>query len=131
MPRFSSWLAIALAAAFLVVASVAFSASTTASLAFAIAIGTLVVSVGIAYTYRAHAATTMMAVATAILSAWTIVASLVFSVQTAQTLALAEALGLCGLAVLGLAVHELTVERVVHAVKDGSEVRDSRLAAAA
>jgi hypothetical protein len=48
----SSWLAIALASAFLVVASVAFSASTTASLALAIGIATLVMSAGVAYEYR-------------------------------------------------------------------------------
>ena len=46
----SFWLAIALASAFLVVASVAFSASTTTSLAIGIA--RLVMSAGVAYEYR-------------------------------------------------------------------------------
>jgi hypothetical protein len=46
----SSWLAIALGSAFFVVASVAFSASTTASLAIGIA--KLVMSAGVAYEYR-------------------------------------------------------------------------------
>jgi hypothetical protein len=46
----SSWPAIALASVFLVVASVAFSTSTTASLAIGIA--NLVMSTGVAYEYR-------------------------------------------------------------------------------
>jgi hypothetical protein len=41
MSRFISWLAVGVAAAFLVVASVAFAPAATASLAFAISIGTL------------------------------------------------------------------------------------------
>jgi hypothetical protein len=45
-PRFVSWLAIGIAAAFLVVATAAYSLSTTMWLAFAISIGTLVVSAG-------------------------------------------------------------------------------------
>jgi hypothetical protein len=37
---------------------------------------------------------------------------------------------ICGLAIVGLTVYELSVERVVHTVEDGSDKRDSRLAAA-
>jgi hypothetical protein len=46
MSRFLSWLALGVAAAFLVVASASFSSAATAALAFAISIGTLVVSAG-------------------------------------------------------------------------------------
>ena len=48
MTRYLSWLAVGIAAAFLVVASAAFSLPAVAALAFAISIGTLIVSAGIA-----------------------------------------------------------------------------------
>jgi hypothetical protein len=116
--RFISWLAIGIAAAFLVVASASFgSLSTIAALAFAISIGTLVVSVGIAYGYRKHVATLVTAVVTAVVSAWTIVASLVFSQPTVQNLALAGALVIGGLAIVGLTANELSSERIVHSLE--------------
>ena len=54
MPRFLSWLALGVAAAFLVVVSVSFSLTTIVTLAFAISIGTLVVSAGIAVFERRY-----------------------------------------------------------------------------
>jgi hypothetical protein len=54
----------------------------------------------------------------------------VFSAPTAQTLAFAVAGAICGLAIAGLTVHKLSVARVVRTVEDGSDKRDSRLAAA-
>jgi hypothetical protein len=131
MSRYSSWLAIALAAAFLVVASVAFSAPTTAWLAFSIGIATLAVSISLGAAYLTQLSTSVVAVVTAGVSAWTIIASLVFSAGTAQTLAFAEALAICGLALLGLTVHEISVERVVHSSERGSDAPGTRLAPAA
>jgi hypothetical protein len=53
--RYFLWLAVALAAVFLVIASASFtSLAAIASLTFGISICTLVVSVGIAYRYRDH-----------------------------------------------------------------------------
>jgi hypothetical protein len=128
--RFVSWLAIGLAAAFLVVASASFgSLSTIAWLAFGISIGTLVVSVGIAYVSRHHIATLVAAVVTAVVSGWTIVASLVFSHPTVQNLALAGALAIGGLAVVGLTANELSSERIVHSL-EVSVSQESRPAAA-
>ena len=46
MSRFLSWLALGVAATFLVVVSVSFSSAAIAALAFAISIGTLIVSAG-------------------------------------------------------------------------------------
>jgi hypothetical protein len=46
MSRFLSWLALGVADAFLVVATVSFSSAATAALAFGISIGTLIVSAG-------------------------------------------------------------------------------------
>jgi hypothetical protein len=128
--RFVSWLAIGLAAAFLVVASASFgSLSTIAWLAFGTSIGTLVVSVGIAYVSRHHIATLVAAVVTAVVSGWTIVASLVFSHPTVQNLALAGALAIGGLAVVGLTANELSSERIVHSL-EVSVSQESRPAAA-
>jgi hypothetical protein len=132
LTRYFSWLAIGVASAFLVVASASFASLTTiAWLAFAISIGTLVVSVGIAYGYRDHWPAAVTAIATAVVSTWTIVASLVFSQPTVQNLALASSLGIVGLALVGLTANELTSERVTHSLEVSEDRRESQFAAAA
>jgi hypothetical protein len=137
MSRYLSWLAVGIAAAFLVVASAAFSPSAVAALAFAISIGTLIVSGGIAYLDRRSVATVYTAVLVALISAWTIVASLVFSESTVQNLGLASSLAIAGLTLVGLTAHELSLERAVSTVSDlstethSSTEREARLAAAA
>lgn len=133
MSRFISWLAVGIAAAFLVIVSVSFSSATTAWLAFAIGIGTLVTSAGVAYRYRGDVASLLLGLVSAVISAWTVVASLVFSQTTVQTLALASALALSGLAVAGLTAHEVEHDYTLspqqrEEVSRGSE---SRLAPAA
>jgi hypothetical protein len=130
LTRFVSWLSLGVAAAVLVVASVSFSLAAIAALAFAISIGTLLVSVGIAYADRTDGRSIYAAVLIGVISAWTIVASLVFSQPTVRHLALGASLAITGLAVAGLTAHEVTVERAARLAKDGAE-RDSRLAAAA
>jgi hypothetical protein len=137
MTRYLSWLAVGIAAAFLVVASAAFSLPAVAWLAFAISIGTLIVSAAIAVLYRRSVATVSTAVPVALISAWTIVASLVFSESTVQNLALASSLAIAGLTIVGLTAHEVSLERAVNSVRDPSSETDSsteretRLAAAA
>jgi hypothetical protein len=138
MSRFLSWLAVGVAAAFLVVASVAFSLGAITSLAFAISIGTLIVSTGIAYSDRGYVTSVYTAVLVALISAWTIVASLVFSRSTVQHLTLASSLATAGLTIVGLTAHEVSLERAaVPRVKDSSTEKDdsmereARLAAAA
>jgi len=131
MPRFLSWLALGLAAAFLVVVSVSFSPTTIVTLAFAISIGTLVVSAGIAVYDRRYLPSLVTAVVVAVISAWTIVASLIFSQSTVQNLALGASLAISGLAVVGLTAHEVSRERAGQSVKDSSTEREGRLAAAA
>jgi hypothetical protein len=132
LTRYFSWLAIGVAAAFLVVASTSFTSLTTiAWLAFGISTGTLVISAGIAYRYRNHVPTLVTAVATAVVSAWTIVASLIFSQPTGQNLALAGSLAIAALALVGLTADELTSERVTHSLEVGEDRRESQLAAAA
>ena len=131
MPRFISWLALAVAGAFLVVVSTSFSLAATTSLAFAVSIGTLVVSAGVAYYDRKSIPALVTAVAIAVISAWTIVASLVFSQPTVQTLAFGASLAISGLAVVGLATHEVSLERAARSVNGTSTEREGRLAAAA
>jgi hypothetical protein len=132
LTRFISWLAIGLAAAFLVVASTSFSSlSTIAALAFAISIGTLVVSLGIAYCNRDHLATLVTAVVAAVVSGWTIVASLVFSQSTVQNLALAGSLAIGALALVGLTANELSGERVRTSLEVSDDRRETQLTAAA
>jgi hypothetical protein len=126
MSRYISWIAVGVAAAFLVVASAAFSASATAWLAFAIAIGTLVVSAGIAYYSRSSAVSLYTAALVVLVSVWTIVASRVFSPSTVQNLALASSLAISGLALVGLTTHELEQEQALHSVEDGATRMGSR-----
>jgi hypothetical protein len=114
--RYLSWLAVAVASAFLVVASTAFAVFDIANLALGVGIGTLVVSLFIAYRYRDHIPSLVTGAASAIVSAWTIVASQVFSLQEVQNLTLASGLALGALAVIGLTANELSSERVVHSL---------------
>lgn len=113
MARFSSWLIIGVASAFLVVATLSFSVSTAVWLAFGVGIGTMVVAAGISYGDRRHVYSLIAGLSTMIVSVWTIVASLVFAQSTAQVLAFASALALCGLAAAGITVHELMTERAL------------------
>jgi hypothetical protein len=129
--RFTSWLAIGIAAGFLVIATAVFSLSTIVWLSFVIGIGTLLVSGGIAYSYRQDIASLVLACVVAVISGWTVVASLVFSQATVQNLTLASALAVSGLAVAGLATHEMSLERVAHSLEDRSKELRSRLAEAA
>jgi hypothetical protein len=114
--RYLSWLAIAIAAGFLVVASTAFALFDIANLALGVGIGTLVVSLFIAYRYRGHVPSVVTGATSAIVSIWTIVASQVFSLHEVQNLTLAEGLALLALAVIGLTTNELSSERVVHSL---------------
>ena len=75
----------------------------------------------------------LLGLVTAVVSVWTIVSSLVFSQSTVESLALASALAIGGLAVAGLTANEvehdysLSSRRREDTVSEG----ESRLAAAA
>ena len=81
--RYIPWVAFGIAAAFLVVASTAFALIDISNLALGVGIGTLVISVLLADRYRTDVATLVVAAATAIVSAWMIVYSTVFSLHEA------------------------------------------------
>lgn len=112
-PRFVGWMAIGVAAAFTVVATQAFGASAAKWLAAAIGLGTMFVSLGVSLGYRRHLATLVTGLATAVVGAWTVVASLVFAGTTGQYLILASALATCALAAVGITAHELSAEGYV------------------
>lgn len=114
--RYFSFLSLGIAAAFLVVVSQAFAVVDIANLALAVGIGMLAVSLGVAYGYRRHLPSLASAAVIAVISAWMIVASQVFGLVTVQNLTFAEALGIVGMALIGLTAHELTTERVVHSL---------------
>jgi hypothetical protein len=122
--RYFSFLTIAIAAAYLVVASVAFSLASIPGNALGIGIGTLAVSLGVGIYHWRRPATVAIAAAMALVSAWTIVASQVFALPTVDNLTFASALGLAGLAVGGLVMHELDGERVIHSLSVEPAERD-------
>ena len=97
---------IALAGGFLVVASQAFSSSTTGWLAFGVAIGTLAVSSLAQADRNSGIVQRSVDGAIAVLSAWTIVASVVFDGRVVTWLSLGESIGLVALAYVGLNYHE-------------------------
>jgi hypothetical protein len=114
--RFLSNLVLAVIGGFLVVATQAFAPGAVAWLTFAIAIGAVVVGAGMTAGIRDVAQRGIGAL-TAVLGAWTIVASLVFVPTTVVWLGFASALGFVALAVAGLIAHELHTERVVHSLE--------------
>jgi hypothetical protein len=119
--RYLSWLGLAIAAGFLVVASSAFALIDISNLALGLGIGMLVVSTFLAVRYRSDLPTVITASASAIVSAWMIVDSRVFSLSEVQSLTLADGLALLVLALIGLTTHELTSERVVHSLSLGTD----------
>ena len=123
--RFTSWVVVAVAAAFLVVAQASFIADTTMWLTFGIGAGALLISSGLAVYYRKHLPTLATAGVVAGLSAWMIVSSLVFSLSTVVTLALGEALALGALGVIGLTINELAREHVVHTLETTTIAADA------
>jgi hypothetical protein len=66
----------------------------------------------------------------AVVSAWTIVASQVFSQATVQNLTLASSLAIAALSLIGLTIHELSSERVFHSLEVGTGRREPELATA-
>jgi hypothetical protein len=116
-PRFAMNLALVLAGAGVVAASQAFSSRVTGWLMFAVGLAVLV-SLGLAQLDRARGRVQMMLdAAIGALAVWSIVASVVYTGTTLTWLSFGEALGFVGLAVIGLVGHELTTERVVHALE--------------
>jgi hypothetical protein len=112
--RYISYLSLGVAAAFLVVATYAFSLSTIAALSLGLGVAMLAVSLGVAARYRSDVPSLVVSGAIAAVSAWIIVSSQVFAQSTVSDLTFASALAVGALATVGLTAHELDTERVVH-----------------
>lgn len=120
--RFLTNAGLTLAGAFTVVASMAWAPATFMWLMFAAGIAAIGLSLGAVVRGRGRAQRTLDGM-TAVLGAWTIVASLVFSASVVTWLGFASGIGFVALALIGLTLHELHTERVVHAfdVRTASE----------
>jgi hypothetical protein len=118
--RYFSYLALGVAAAFLAVATAAFSLSTVVALSIGIGIAMLAVSVNITIRNRKDPPSLVVGACIALVSAWTILAALVFSKGTVDDLTFSSALAIGALTVVGLTVHELEAERTM----DSLEVRE-------
>jgi hypothetical protein len=106
-----------LAGGFLVVAVYGFSTPTAVWLGFAVSIAVAVFALGMIYPGirdRMISGPVLLGLCTAILAGWTIVATQVFADPTARWLVFASALGHVGLSLIGLVLHEIRTERVVH-----------------
>ncbi len=114
----ASTMLLALAGGFLIVESQAFSAASAAAIAFAVAIVVTVLALVAVYAGRARERRFSLPPAcAALIGGWTIVAMNVFSAATEKWLAFAGGAAVLGLALCALTLHELTVERVVHALE--------------
>lgn len=118
--RFLSNTALSIAGAFAVVASQVWAPATFMWLMFAVGVLAVGLAGAIALKGRGNAQRALDGTI-GILGAWTIVASLVFSGSVVTWLGFASGAAFVGLALTGLALHELYTERVVHSI----EVRHS------
>ena len=105
-----SWLSLC---GFIVVASQAFSPSTTAWLAFAIGIGAVALA-GVPFVAGARRGVLALDGVIGVLAVWTIVASLVFAGSLVQWLSFGEGVGFVALALAGLTVDHVLLSRSAH-----------------
>jgi hypothetical protein len=117
--RFVSNVLLALAGGLVLVATQAFVPAVVAWIAFGVTgVGVLVLIGATALVpARGHVQRTLDAVA-AVLAAWTIVETLVFSGPLMVWLTFGAAAAIVAVGVAGLVAHELSTERVVHSLED-------------
>jgi hypothetical protein len=123
-PKYLINLLVAVAGAFLVVASRTFATSTAGWIGLGIGILAVVLAAAGVATARLSAASIGYSV-TALVGAWTIVSSTVFAGSLLGWLVFADALALVAVALVELTVHEVGTERVVHTlvVSDSNELK--------
>jgi hypothetical protein len=116
--RYLSYIVLGVMAVFLVVATQVFSLSTVESIALGMGIAMLIVSLSIAGRFRGDVAALFVGTASALVSAWIILATQVFSsLQTVSDVSFYSAMAVGVLTLGGLTAHELRVERVVHSLE--------------
>ena len=116
------------AGAFLTVASLAWSSGTAGWTAFGVSAGVTVLAAASA----GFARKTSLRVghgALAVVALWSLIAALAFSGTALTWLVFADAIALGVLALVDLAVHEATTERIVHSLEVRSPATDGRIAA--
>jgi hypothetical protein len=118
--RFLTNTALTIAGGFAVVASQVWLPATFMWLMFGAGVVAVALSGAVVLSGRG-AAQRGLDGAIGILGAWTIVAALVFGGSVVTWLGFASGVAFVGLALIGLALHELSTERVVHSI----EVRHS------
>lgn len=111
--RYLTNIALTVMGAFVVVVSLAWAPSTFMWIMFGAGIGAMLLATAGALPRRGLAQRGLDGVIT-ILGAWTIVASLVFGGATVTWLGFASGVAFVALAIVGLTLHELSTERVVH-----------------
>ncbi len=111
------------------VATQAFALAVVQWLTFGIAAASLVLTIGIAVGLRRHLPSAILGSFGAIISAWTIVASLVFGLPTVMWLGFAAAIALLAIAAGGLVAHEFSTERVVHSFAVAERNAEARVTA--
>lgn len=121
--RFLSNVALALAGGFLVVASQVFGTSVLEWLALAMGLGALALVGAVQVDRMRGNLQRAFDILAGALGVWTVVASVVFVGSALTWLSFAEGLGFVGLALVGIFAHELSTERVVHALDVPAETR--------
>jgi len=116
--------------AFVVVTSQAFAVSTFMWLMFAGAIVALAIAAPAAALSARGAAQRGLDGLTSVLGVWTIVVAVVFSGAVVTWLGFAFGASLFALALIGLTLHELKTERVVHSIEVNASKRTADLAGA-
>jgi hypothetical protein len=115
--------AVAIGGAFLAIARFAFAPATAVWIAFAVAAAAVVSSLAavLVALLRDNTAFSGVSALSALAGAWTVIATRVFSTPTALWLAFGGGIVLLALSLRALALHETTVEQVVHQLDlDGS-----------
>ena len=126
-PRFISNVALAVAGAFVVVASQTFTPNVTGWLTFGVSLGALALLAIVQLDRARGSIQRALDAGIGALALWSAVASVVFTGSTLTWWSLAEGIGFVALAVVGLVAHELRTERIVHAFEAiPAEARDGR-----
>ena len=115
--------AVAIGGAFVAIERFAFAPSTGVWIAFAVAAAAVALSLAAALValLRDNHVFSGVSALSALVAAWTVIATLVFTTPTALWLAFGGGIVLLALSLRALALHETTVEQVVHQLEvDGS-----------
>ena len=125
--RYLTNIGLAIMGGFLVVVSQVWSVSVFMWVMLGIGVAALALAGGIAVRGRGATQRALDGII-GLLGAWTIVASLVFSGSVVTWLGFASGGAFAALAVIGLTLHELNTERVVHSFEVRSPAAEHELA---